>query len=119
MTGQKPFAHSDGIDLLDVGDGEAEDETPDHAEDEFAVPVDDVFGPDVGQMDAHLFDALECLEGVLHLLHAMVRVQVVPTERRVGQDFLYAHKPGRDSALSARCDPDGWMGHPSTYDELD
>lgn len=88
--------------LLDVGDREAEDETPDHAEDEFAVPVDDVFGPDVGQMDAHLFDPLERLDGVLHLLHAMIRVQVVPTKRRVGQDFLYDQRR-EDSASSARC----------------
>lgn len=71
------FIAESNEDILDVCDREPEDEAPDHAEDEFPVPVDDVLRANVGQMDAHLFDPFERFDGVLHLLHAVVRVQIV------------------------------------------
>lgn len=133
-------------DALDLGDGEAQDERPDEAEDELPPAVDDIcarrrhqrelldrsmqdegpracsetgrtLGPDVGQVDAHLLDAVERLGRVLDLLDAQVRLVVELAERLVRERFLRGAVGDRVSGCW-RAGARG-RGERETHDELD
>lgn len=84
---QQPFFRMTPF-LVDICDTEPQYETPNHSQDQFSIPIDDIFGTNVGQVNSHLFDPVEGLFRVLHLLDSQDWVLVEPPHADFGQDFL-------------------------------
>lgn len=72
---------------VDVGDGEAQDERPDEAEDDLPVAIDDVFGADVGKLDGARADVCEGEVDVLEALDAQFWGGGVAAEGLIAEDF--------------------------------
>ncbi len=73
--------------LVDVVDGEAENQGPYQAQDDLAVAVDDVLSADVGHLDTAGFDKVEGGVCVFKALHAQLRFGGIAAERLAGEAF--------------------------------
>ena len=73
--------------LVDIVDGEAENQGPYEAQDNLAVPVDDVLGADVCHLDASGFDKVESEVRILKALHAQLWFGGIAAEGLVGEAF--------------------------------
>lgn len=60
--------------LIDIGDGESENEGPDQAENDLPISIHDVFGTNVGQLYASAFYEVQALVHVLELLDSQLRL---------------------------------------------
>jgi hypothetical protein len=71
--------------LIDVANGETENQSPYKAENNLAVSVNDIFGSDVGHLDTPGFDEVERQVGILESLYTELGLGGITTERLVGQ----------------------------------
>ena len=83
---QQALARTQAL-IVDVADGEAQDQGPDQAEDDLAIAVDDVLGADVGQLDLAALDEVEGDVDVLEALDAEFGAGGVAAEGFLGEDL--------------------------------
>jgi hypothetical protein len=91
--------------LVDVADGEAQNEGPDQAEDDLAVAVDDVLGADVGHLDAAALDVVKRLVDILELLHPQLRARGIAAEGLVAEDFEEVDEANLGAVSTPRSKP--------------
>jgi len=94
--------------LVDVRDGEAENEGPDQPEDNLAVAIHDVFRPDVGHLDAPRLYEVEREIGVFEALDAEFGFGGVAAEGFVGETFEEVDEDDLGEALVRRTLRIGW-----------
>lgn len=73
--------------LVDVADGEAQNQGPDQAQDDLAVAVDDIFGTRVCQLDSSAADEVERLVDVFKLLYTQLGARGIAAEGLVAEDL--------------------------------
>ena len=83
---QKALLGFDGA-FTDVTDGETRDEGPDQAENDFLIPVNDVFSPDVVNLDALGTNEVEAHVDIFKFLHSKLGCCRIATERLFRQDL--------------------------------
>lgn len=87
MTPEQQALASTHSGVVDVADGEAENEGPYEAEDDLAITVDDVFGSDVCHLDATTLDVVEGFVYIFKLLYSEFGFAGVPAEGLVAEDL--------------------------------